>query len=273
VFDGGLSLENSVPGVGALTLSGINTYTGNTNVPTGNSLILADNAGLTFVVDDINNNKITGTGSVTLDGDFTLDLTYANLTDGNTWNLVDVGMLAETFGGTFTITDFTEAGVTGIHTKVDGLNTWTFDEATGTLSLDIAPATGYTLWVTDPAFGLSTGDQDPAADPDNDGVENLVEYVLDGDPSVSDPSILPDLDASGANFVFSFTRREESAVDTEQVFQYGSDLTGWTPLNITAPTASEVTLGTPSGGQQTVTVTIPKGTNTTLFGRLKVVKP
>lgn len=273
VFDGGLSVENSIPGVGALTLSGLNTYTGNTTVPSGNSLVLADNAGLTFVVDGLSNNSITGAGSVTLDGDFTLDLAYADLTDGNTWNLVDVGTLAETFGATFTVNGFTEAGTTGIHTMVDGLNTWTFDEATGSLSLDVAPATGYTLWVTNPLFGLSSGDQDSAADPDNDGVENLVEYILDGDPTVSDPSKLPTVAASGANFVFSFTRREESAADTEQVFEYGSDLAGWTPLNITAPTAPQVTLGTPAGGLQTVTVTIPKGSNASLFGRLKAVKP
>lgn len=282
VFDGGLSVENSVLGVGSLTLSGLNTYTGNTTVPTGNTLVLADNAGLTFVVDGSSNNKITGAGTVTLDGDFTLDLAYADLTDGNTWNLVDVGALTEGFGETFTLKGFgstfilkpfTEAGTSGVHTMVDGLNTWTFDESTGSLSLDVAPATGYTLWVTDPLFGLSVGDQEPAADPDNDGVENLVEYVLDGDPTASDPSILPDLDASGANFVFSFTRREESAADTEQVFEYGTNLTGWTPINITAPTAPQVSLGTPSGGLQTVTITIPKGTNTSLFGRLKAVKP
>lgn len=273
VFDGGLSLENSVPGSGSLTLAGINTYTGNTIVPTGNSLILADNAGLTFIVDGITNNKITGAGTVALHGDFTLDLAYADLTDGRTWNLVDVGALSETFGETFTLNGFTEAGTTGIHTKPDGLNTWTFDESTGTLTLDIAPATGYTLWVANPSFGLSIGDQDPAADPDNDGIENLVEYILDGDPSIPDPSKLPTVDASGANFVFSFTRRVESAADTTQVFEYGSDLTGWTPLNITTPTAPEVTLGTPSAGLQTVTITIPKGTNTSLFGRLKGVKP
>lgn len=273
VFDGGLSVENSVPGSGSLTLAGINTYTGNTNVPVGNSLVLADNAGLTFVVDGLSNNKIAGAGSVTLDGDFTLDLAYADLTDGNTWNLVDVGTLAETFGATFTINGFTEAGTSGIHTKVDGLNTWTFDESTGSLSLDVGTATGYALWITNPSFGLSIGDQDPAADPDNDGVENLVEYILDGDPTVSDPSKLPSADASGANFVFSFTRREESAADTEQVFQYGSDLAGWTPLNITAPTAPQVTVGTPSAGLQTVTITIPKGANTSLFGRIKAVKP
>lgn len=60
---------------------------------------------------------------------------------------------------------------------------------------------------------------------------------------------------------------------TTQSFEYGSDLTGWTALNITAPTAAAVILGTPSGGEPNLqTVTVPKGANTKLFGRLRVVK-
>jgi hypothetical protein len=84
------------------------------------------------------------------------------------------------------------------------------------------------------------------------------------------------LDTSGANFVFTFTRRESSAADTTQVFEYGSELSGWTALNIATPTATaEVTLGTPYGGIQSVSITIPKalaGSGGKLFGRLHVTK-
>lgn len=79
-----------------------------------------------------------------------------------------------------------------------------------------------------------------------------------------------------ANFVFSFTRRESSATDTTQVFEYGSDLSGWTSLNITPPTAGQVALGVPAGGLQTVTISIPKalaGLGGKLFGRLRVFQP
>jgi autotransporter-associated beta strand protein len=279
VFDGGLSVETSVPG-GSLTLTGINTYTGNTTVPTGNSLILADNAGLTFVVDGLSNNRITGDGSVTLDGDFTLDLTYADITDGNSWNLVNVGTLAETFGANFTINGFTEDGTSGIHTKVEGLNTWTFDESTGTLSLDVAPATGYTLWITDPSFGLALADQDPSDDPDNDGMDNLLEFVLNGDPSVSNPSILPDLAVTGTHFEFTYQRRDDSvSPETTQTFQWGTTLAAW-PGSIVVPSTAGtvgvaevlVTNGSPA---DTVTVRIPKseaGSSGKLFGRIMVEK-
>jgi hypothetical protein len=69
-------------------------------------------------------------------------------------------------------------------------------------------------WAATPAFGLALADQDPSDDPDGDGMENLLEYALNGNPGSADLSILPDLDASGANFILTFTRREESAADT-----------------------------------------------------------
>jgi autotransporter-associated beta strand protein len=263
-FDGGLKVSSSVSG-GSLTLSGINTYTGNTTVVSGSTLSLADNAQLKFIVDGSTNTKLTGAGTANLDGDFNIDTTYADLTSGNTWTLVDVA--TRNYGGTFTVVGFT--GASGIWTKTDGANVWSFDQSTGVLTLTVVP--GYASWIG----GFSVSDAGTAADPDYDGTSNLLEYVLNGDPSASDPAILPTLDSSGANFMFHFTRREESATDTTQVFQYGSDLVGWTPINITPPVGSEVTLGTPSGGTQEVTVTIPKSVAVggKLFGRLKASQP
>lgn len=274
-FDGGLKVNTSVPG-GSLTLSGLNTYTGNTTVVAGNTLVLADDAALAFVLEGTASNKITGAGSVTINGDFTIDTTGANLTNGNTWTLVDAPIPPGTFTSTFTIAGFTEIGTSGVHTKADGANTWTFREDTGELKLTVTPAGGYSTWISNfPGVG---GLNQPGDDAEFDGTENLLEYVLNGNPTISDPGILPSLDASGANFVFTFTRLEESVGDTTQVFQYGSDLSGWTTVNITAPTGPEVALGTlgvPSAGLRTVTVTIPKSVAVggKLFGRLKASQP
>jgi autotransporter-associated beta strand protein len=266
-FDGGLSVESSLPG-GSLTLAGINTYTGNTTVAVDNTLVLADNAELAILVDGPDATKITGAGTANLAGDLRIDTTYADTTPETTWTIVDVATVAYD-PSTFQVIGFTESS--GVWTMNDGDNLWTFTESSGVLKVSPAPAGGFANWIDN----FTVNDPSPGADPENDGIDNLMEYVLNGNPSLSDPAILPTLDASGANFVFQFTRRVESAADTTQVFEYGTDLTGWTPLSITPPIAAQVTLGLPAEGLQSVTVAIPKtlaAPGGRLFGRLTVVK-
>ncbi|MBK1825522.1 beta strand repeat-containing protein [Haloferula rosea] len=259
-------------GSGTQTLTGINLYTGNTTVTEG-TLTLASGGELTMApeangVCNVIAGAAAGSGVIQLDGALYLELIGADITNGNSWLLVDDTDLSVNYGATFSVSSplglFTETA--GVWTLMDGDNEWTFTEATGILSL-VAPDSGYATWL-----GLypTLSDTSPTGDPEKDGIENTLEYVLNGNPEVSDPSILPTLDTSGADFVFTFTRREESANDTTQVFQYGSDLMGWTDLNITPPTATEVTLGTPADGLQTVTVTISKSlaVDGKLFGRL-----
>ena len=173
--DGGLTKNDE----GTLTLSGINTYTGNTSVSAG-TLALADNAGLMFVITDLSNNKITGAGAATLDGDFTIDTAAVTTTSG-TWILVDVA--TKTFGATFTVSGAGWTETADVWTKTDGSKVWTFSEATGTLSLS-AP---YDTWaaakgLTGVAGSGSSTDPAPAADPDHDAHTNLEEYALDGNP-------------------------------------------------------------------------------------------
>ncbi|MES2921035.1 MAG: autotransporter-associated beta strand repeat-containing protein [Verrucomicrobiota bacterium] len=154
-------------GAGLLVLSGVNAYTGNTSV-TGGGLTLADNAQMKFAIGGIGvNNSISGTGAVQLDGDFNLDLTGANLTSGNTWTLVNP-TLVENYGSTFTVIGFTKSG--NVHTLVDGARTWSFSQASGVLTLNIA---GYASWA-----GTNAGGQASNLDFDNDGVRNGVEYFM-----------------------------------------------------------------------------------------------
>ena len=250
-------------GTGKLTLTGTSTYSGNTSVNAG-TLELGTAGSLRFVpVANGVTNKITGTGTLALNGTFNIDLTAADSTAGNAWTLVDTTLASISYGTGFSVAGFSNTA--GVWKKPDGTKTWTFTQSTGVLSVSAGGFASYMAGFS----GLS--DSTPGGDPDGDGVKNLLEYVLNGNPGSSDTTILPTLDASGANFVFTFTRREESANDTTQVFQYGSDLAGWTPVNITAPTGAEVSLGTPSGGLQTVTVTIPKSAapGGKLFGRLQ----
>ena len=120
-------------GSGTTTVTGVNTYTGNTTINNG-SLVLADNASLKFVIGANGvNNKVTGNGTITIDGDFVFDLAAASTTLGDSWQIVDVSTLNETFGTSFTIPDFTLDGAKWV--RPVGGAFYEFDPATGVLSV------------------------------------------------------------------------------------------------------------------------------------------
>ena len=113
---------------------------------------------------------------------------------------------------------------------------------------------------------LNSGSAADAADADNDGMNNLLEYALGGDPLRADSAAkAPGLtrDASGAKFTFR-------PVATDVVYQVeaNTDLgnaAGWSVLNVT-PVAN---------GDGSVTYLDPAGTpaSTRKFYRLRILKP
>jgi hypothetical protein len=130
-----------------------------------------------------------------------------------------------------------------VWTKPDGANVWTFTEATGvpTYSAAVAPG-GFLSWIAGFSFG---GHNQPSDDFDNDGLSNLLEYVLNGNPSVSNTSILPQLVVTATDFEFSYSCLDLSLADTTQYFQYGSYLSGWTSNLIpSSPGSSSVGIAT-----------------------------
>jgi hypothetical protein len=130
----------------------------------------------------------------------------------------------------------------------------------------------FVTWMADNYPEIPSPDNQPAADPDHDGIDNLIEYLLQGgDPSKSSTSILPRLDASEDNFVFTYFRRA-AATGTSQTFEYASTLSGWTPITIPGGAGVVVTPDSPSAGIERVEITVAKGTETKLFGRLQVVR-
>ena len=120
----------TVDGLSTVTMTGLNTYTGNTTVPTGNALALSSTGGMTFALTNASTNKITGAGTATLDGTFTINTAAVTNATG-TWTLVDT--TSKSFTSNFAVADFTQAA--DVWTLVDGTKTWTFTEDTGVLSL------------------------------------------------------------------------------------------------------------------------------------------
>ncbi len=259
-------------GAAITTLAGVNTYKGTTTVNSGTAVVVGSGAAVTVApAANTVSSKVTGAGTVSFDGSLRVDLSGASIANGNTWTVVDVTTpIYDLF--TFKVTspalgDFTALGDGKNHELIDGANTWTFNEDTGVLSLSVAGGgSAYDAWTS-----LNSVTEGSTGDDDNDGIANMLEFALGGNPQASDTDILPQLDASGANFVFTFNREDESEAEVTLIFQYGSDLAGWTDV---AMGDAEVTIdeGTPVENPDVITVTIPKGANTELFGRLKAVK-
>ncbi|MES2440240.1 MAG: hypothetical protein V4584_14315 [Verrucomicrobiota bacterium] len=139
--------------------------------------------------------------------------------------------------------------------------------------------TPFQTWtLTFPALD-TTAKRLPTADPDNDGLTNLMEFVLNGNPGVRDPAIVPGLNAAGDDFVFSFNRRDDSEAGSTLLFQYGSDLSGWTNVTISAAGgtvgSASVVVGENALAADAVSVTVPKtvAPSGRLFGRLRVTQP
>ena len=142
--DNGYSLTKA--GDGGLTLTGINTYAGDTVVSAG-SLTLSNGGSTKFKVTDSGSNKITGAGTVAMNGAFDIDTSAVTAIAGS-WILVDVGTLSETYGSTFSVTGYTKDG--SLWTKTDGAKTWVFNPSTGILALPAA-------WITSFTYGTAVG--------------------------------------------------------------------------------------------------------------------
>jgi autotransporter-associated beta strand protein len=179
-------------GGGLLTLSAANTYIGNTTVNEG-SLTLATTGQLTFKpTTNGSSNKVFDASPdtlnpVALNGAFVIDLSTTAVATGNSWTLVDLASVNATFGASFSVIDFDDSDLDNIWTRVDASgNTWSFTEGTGALT--VVPA-GYITWITGTFENgtVAPAQQGQTADPDGDGISNLLEYAIAGlDPTRPD---------------------------------------------------------------------------------------
>ena len=123
----------------------------------------------------------------------------------------------------------------------------------------------YLQWAIGPFANLFT-DTDPDADFDHDGLSNLLEFVLGGDPTTADgPSVRPSITASGDDLFVTFRRSDASEIHGVTVkVQVGFGPDSWDP-------AADIVIGPSSeigpngavysvneiGTLDTVVVTIP----------------
>ncbi len=279
---------------GTLVLQGNNTYKGDTTVSDG-TLILADNAQLTFVIGATSgtNNRITGSGIVAVNGDFNMDTTLTDaspLTSGS-WMIVNTAGLTESYGSTFAIAGAGWSEANNVWTRTVGNKKYTFTEATGILTL--SSAASYTSWIE----GFFPGVSDLTIigadrDPDQDGIPNGVEMVIGGNPQlIMDASLLPTLEMvthpvtsptipSGSYLLFTYRRSDLSTnAGITATCETASSLAGsWIPTIAIPGVVIQVDDNfnfTPPANSPTdrVRVYVPRASNATQFGRLKVLVP
>ncbi|QJE95153.1 autotransporter-associated beta strand repeat-containing protein [Luteolibacter luteus] len=274
----GATLGGSFVTAGPVTVNG--TLAPGTSVGTASgsaSLTLA--AGSTFAAQIADWNGVAGTGYDTADfASVSITATSGNklTVHVDATGLTNFSETARDF--VIASADSAPAGLSAGNWQVNasgfaGTGTWSLAVDGNNLVLSYEPgASGYGTWIS--GFpGLS--DNSTSGDPDWDGISNLMEYALNGQPGTSSTQILPTTINGGGNLSFSFVRRTESKGDTTQVFQYGPNLTAWTDVAIPASSSGNVTItpDSPGPGLETVVVTVANESNSILFARLKVTLP
>lgn len=107
------------------------------------------------------------------------------------------------------------------------------------------------------------------ADPDNDGVSNLLEYALGMDPMKADNHLMPfsTLADTAENLpgelIYQYSR-SITATDVEYQMEWSSDLRNWSAQGITEQ------VGTANGPARTVTARVPYSSEEPRFLRLRV---
>lgn len=242
----------SKTGAGTQVLSGPNSYSGDTSVSAG--VLSLGQASLADGADVV----ITGGGK--------LDLNYIGTDNIRSLYIAGVQQAAGSYGAT-------GSGAAIVNDTV-------FSGA-GTLTVATGPvvADPFVAWAT--GYGLSGTSANADADPDGDGTANLLEWILGGNPTVSDASSHQAVVSKDAAYLdLSFSRADETEAAATLVARWGVDLATWSEVTVGAgnsgPDANGVLVVVVENGSSpdTVTVRVPLANAAAgrLFANLRAAK-
>lgn len=125
--------------------------------------------------------------------------------------------------------------------------------------------TGYLAWaVANAPLG------GPDKDFDDDGVPNIIEYLLGGTKDTKDLGKLPTAAATGGRFLFSFVCDQDARTpDLALVIQVSTNLKDWN-LTFDVETAPEVETEDLGNGKERITLDIPMQPDLRKFARLAI---
>ncbi len=291
---------------GTLTMTGSSSYSGATTVAAGT--LLANNtsgsatgtsavsvsagavlggtgsisgtvavAGTGSIAPGVTIGQLT-TGALTLAGTYTCDVDATSsdvlAVNGN----IDLTGATLTMSGAMTASSYTIATYTGTRTGTFTLSPalpagYEMDYSTAGV-IKIAKS-GYNSWAS---INAPTGQFND--DFDGDGVSNGIEFVVGGTKDSNDGNKLPQVTTDGSNLIFTFIRSKDSITPEIAVaVQVDTDLEDWptSGANYYAVPSAPV-VNTPGlsvvdnapANDQTITLTVPMGTDTKKFARLSV---
>lgn len=289
--DGATGIVKS--GSGTLVLAGTNTYTGPTLLEAGTTRVhgsLGNTAVTVAPHATLGGNGSIGGGvtlqaggrhalavAVTPGAQLTRDI-GGSLDLTATGDILDLTAATEPAPGDYTLVT-ASGGITGgigdTILNLNGIPNGSLAVVGNSLVLTISPNSAYRIWAL--AQGLTDLNDGPDEDPDKDGIPNVLEFVLSGAPLASDPSKLPTASTTGTDFIFTFQRTDESETEVDLSFEHGTTLApgAWTPIVIGengAPSGPGVAIEENGAAPDTITVTVPRGAQVKLFGRLKAEK-
>ncbi len=261
---GGLSKLST----GTLTLTGANTYTGATSVTLGTLALVGGSQTSPITV---NSGAALGftLGSPT---NSTSTVTFSGATAKVTVTGTPVAATLMT-ASSITGTPVLDPAIPGFELAIEGSGTL--------LNLKAVSGGAFDTWATT-TNGLSGGDATATADPDNDGLDNAVEFVIGGQPNPANPNanssaLAPTISTDANNLIFTY-RRTDLALTQSGISiaaEYGSDLVGWTPATNGVNGVAIVVTNDIEAGVDQVQVSIPKAlaSGAKMFARLNVVTP
>lgn len=286
-------------GAGTLALSGTQQFTGPTTISNGTFALTGSTKSLTT----IGNGAVLAPASITtfsngltlLDGSaiaFDLGTTSdrINITGGTLTGPASAGGTTFNFSaastaalGTYTLIDFTGRPLAGVEVadfQASGLQgNSTFSLTSTALTITIASATqsGYPSWAA--TNGLTAGNSAFETDAENDGFSNGMEFILGGNPLVSDAAtIRPTSTLTATDITLTFKRSHVSKLlltnpnVARLQLQTSTDLQTWIPTDVPADTVTTsgilFTVAENGTAPDTITATIPRGTAPRQFIRL-----
>jgi autotransporter-associated beta strand protein len=207
--------------------------------------------------------------------DGTLRLTAPALSTSHALLLETDSTMELDFTGTQTVDQLIFGGVsqlTGTYGSLTSTATYKLAQITGSGLLEVTTTNfSFNEWATHKNLTVSNNSE--GDDPDHDGISNVLEFVLGGNPLSTSTTILPTASVSGNDFIYTFKRTDFSESDRILYVQFSTDLNDWSEShnvssNSSVSGSATITVAENGNADDTITVTRPKGTATQLFARI-----